>query len=167
MPGTLNSRDISSGMSTRTAEERHPPSESNKNSTHVNLEAVRGILLALQIHLQSPMDEERRNRCRTLLSEALTLVNDRPASFSGSNIGSRLTRREREIAFAVSKGKSNVAIADDLFISVNTVRFHVRNTLRKLEASNRNEIAAMILGWVAAPASLPTRAISPSTPPIS
>ncbi|WP_075834960.1 helix-turn-helix domain-containing protein [Rhodococcus sp. YL-1] len=113
------------------------------------------------------MDEERRNRCRTLLSEALTLVNDRPTSFSGSNIGSRLTRREREIAFAVSKGKSNVAIADDLFISVNTVRFHVRNTLRKLEASNRNEIAAMILGWVAAPASLPTRAISPPTPPIS
>ncbi|EME54286.1 LuxR family transcriptional regulator [Rhodococcus ruber BKS 20-38] len=55
-----------------------------------------------------------------------------------------LTPREQEIAAALSTGKSNNEIADGLFISANTVRFHIRNILRKLGAKNRSEVAAIV-----------------------
>ncbi|WP_152975369.1 helix-turn-helix domain-containing protein [Rhodococcus rhodochrous] len=41
-------------------------------------------------------------------------------------------------------GASNAAIGRDLFISANTVRFHVRKILRKLAVANRTAAVAKI-----------------------
>ncbi|HEX8008493.1 MAG TPA: LuxR family transcriptional regulator, partial [Trebonia sp.] len=55
---------------------------------------------------------------------------------------SSLTPREREIAALVASGRSNKAIAGELFISPATVARHVANILAKLGFRSRAQIAA-------------------------
>jgi LuxR family maltose regulon positive regulatory protein len=50
-----------------------------------------------------------------------------------------LTDKEREVLGHLSELLTTEEIAAVMFISVNTVRTHVRNILRKLAASRRNE----------------------------
>lgn len=48
-----------------------------------------------------------------------------------------LTLKEREILLRVLEGKSNWAIARLMNVSENTVKFHLKNIFRKLDASSR------------------------------
>jgi NarL family two-component system response regulator LiaR len=50
-----------------------------------------------------------------------------------------LTEREAAILQALARGLSNEAIAKELWITKQTVKFHLRNIYRKLEVSNRTE----------------------------
>jgi DNA-binding NarL/FixJ family response regulator len=56
-----------------------------------------------------------------------------------SEIG--LTGREMTLLRAVAKGLSNQAIGKELWISEQTVKFHLRNIYRKLGVSSRTEAA--------------------------
>jgi DNA-binding CsgD family transcriptional regulator len=55
---------------------------------------------------------------------------------------SRLTRREYEVLRLMASGDTNVRIAHKLVISEGTVKSHVKNILRKLQAANRAEAVA-------------------------
>jgi LuxR family maltose regulon positive regulatory protein len=48
-----------------------------------------------------------------------------------------LTRRETEIVRLLAEGLSNKGIADRLCISAGTVKTHLKNLFKKLNASNR------------------------------
>ena len=50
-----------------------------------------------------------------------------------------LTAREMEILLLMAQGKSNQEIADDLFISLKTVKTHVSNILSKLQVQDRTQ----------------------------
>ncbi|WP_203364528.1 response regulator transcription factor [Bacillus sp. REN10] len=50
-----------------------------------------------------------------------------------------LTEREREVLLLVAQGKANQDIADELFISLKTVKTHVSNILSKLEVQDRTQ----------------------------
>jgi non-specific serine/threonine protein kinase len=63
-----------------------------------------------------------------------------PAATAGDEFG--LTMREVEVVQLIAAGMSNQAIADSLFISVTTVKGHVRNIMSKLELDSRTAIAA-------------------------
>ena len=52
-----------------------------------------------------------------------------------------LSEREIEVLRLIAEGKSNSQISEDLFITVNTVRFHLANIYQKLSVSNRTEAA--------------------------
>jgi DNA-binding NarL/FixJ family response regulator len=52
-----------------------------------------------------------------------------------------LTRRELEVLQELALGKSNLEIAKDLFISENTVKYHVHSILEKLNLSDRRDVA--------------------------
>jgi DNA-binding NarL/FixJ family response regulator len=52
-----------------------------------------------------------------------------------------LTSREEEILIPVAQGWTNSEIADDLHISLSTVKTHLASLMRKLDARNRVEIA--------------------------
>ena len=52
-----------------------------------------------------------------------------------------LSEREVDVLKLVAEGKSNSQISKDLFITVNTVRFHLANIYQKLSVSNRTEAA--------------------------
>jgi two-component system, NarL family, response regulator LiaR len=56
--------------------------------------------------------------------------------------GDILTEREIEVLKLVASGKSNPQIADELFITVNTVKSHLKNILAKLKLDNRTQVAA-------------------------
>lgn len=53
-----------------------------------------------------------------------------------------LTSREAEVFELVVRGRSNSEIAADLYVSESTVKFHVRNALRKTKCVNRTELVA-------------------------
>ena len=51
-----------------------------------------------------------------------------------------LSPREREVARLASQGYSNSQIADELFISVETVKRHMSTIFEKLRISSRQEL---------------------------
>lgn len=53
-----------------------------------------------------------------------------------------LSEREAEVIHLLALGRTNRQIADELFISLNTVSHHLRNIFSKTGASNRTEAAA-------------------------
>jgi DNA-binding NarL/FixJ family response regulator len=53
-----------------------------------------------------------------------------------------LTEREIEVLQLVARGASNPQIANQLFITINTVKTHLRNILVKLNLENRTQVAA-------------------------
>ena len=56
----------------------------------------------------------------------------------------QLSAREMEVLNLIVDGRNNTEIADDLFISYNTVKFHVKNLFKKTNCSNRAELIAAI-----------------------
>jgi DNA-binding CsgD family transcriptional regulator len=55
-----------------------------------------------------------------------------------------LTRREREILNLVAEGKTNVEIAEQLWVSPATVRKHLENVYAKLGVHTRTAAAAFV-----------------------
>jgi two-component system nitrate/nitrite response regulator NarL len=53
----------------------------------------------------------------------------------------KLTKREKEILYALTEGLSNKAIAEKFFITENTVKKHIGSLLNKLELQDRTQAA--------------------------
>jgi two-component system, NarL family, nitrate/nitrite response regulator NarP len=53
-----------------------------------------------------------------------------------------LTSREKTMLAALARGRTNIELATDLDISVNTVKFHLRNLYEKLGFANRSQAIA-------------------------
>lgn len=51
-----------------------------------------------------------------------------------------LSNRENQVLEGIRSGKSNKEIGATLFISVNTVKYHVKNIYEKLDINNRKEV---------------------------
>ncbi len=82
---------------------------------------------------EPPMDQEIARRLYRFFQS--------PNSGSGQMPDmSQLTRREKEVLALVAAGKQNREIAEELFISVKTVKTHISNILSKLHLSNRTEL---------------------------
>jgi LuxR family transcriptional regulator, positive regulator of biofilm formation len=60
---------------------------------------------------------------------------------------SQLSTREKQILKLAGQGLSNVDIANQIYLSIHTVKSHVHNALQKLGATNRAQAAAMVLGY--------------------
>jgi DNA-binding NarL/FixJ family response regulator len=52
-----------------------------------------------------------------------------------------LTDREEQVLVAVARGRTNSEIADELYITLSTVKTHIASVMAKLGARNRVEIA--------------------------
>jgi NarL family two-component system response regulator LiaR len=92
--------------------------------------------LAIAIHAA-------KNGRRTLGSEAadaLVHILTSPAP-----VGHDLTEREREVLALMTEGLNNNEIADKLFLSASTIKFHVSSILTKLGVGSRVEAVAMAI----------------------
>ncbi|MCK4939007.1 MAG: response regulator transcription factor, partial [Rhodospirillaceae bacterium] len=58
---------------------------------------------------------------------------------------SGLTSREQELLASLALGRTNQQIAGDLSISLNTVKFHLKNLYGKLDVKNRAQAVACYL----------------------
>lgn len=61
-----------------------------------------------------------------------------------------LNKRETEIIERLALGQSYKIIADQIFISPDTVRYHIRNIYKKLQVNSQSEAVAKALrkGWI-------------------
>jgi len=77
---------------------------------------------------------------RAMASRLLKIM----ASGGGRETGgpTELTERETEVLQLLAQGASNPQIAEDLFITVNTVKSHISHILAKLQVENRTQAAA-------------------------
>ena len=93
------------------------------------------------------------------LVEAVEAVCDRPAMGNrvrehGGAARSRdwlgveqgLTRREAEMLALIARGLSNREIADAAYLSINSVKTHIRTTYRKLGVTRRSQAVGWVLG---------------------
>ena len=68
-----------------------------------------------------------------------------PSFVQGKDGREILTAREREILQLLADGMSNADVAEQLYISQETVKSHVRHILAKLEADTRTQAVAIAL----------------------
>jgi DNA-binding NarL/FixJ family response regulator len=100
------------------------------------------------------------------LASAIRQAFDHSMYFSASTVSARgsrevqeddgpgLTRRELEILRLVAEGHSNAQLARMLWVTEQTVKFHLSNVYRKLNVSNRTEASrwAQLNGLLGTPA---------------
>ncbi len=55
----------------------------------------------------------------------------------------KLSKREAQVANKICQGLTNRSIADQLFISERTVKFHCTNIFKKMAVSNRKVLMSM------------------------
>ena len=77
----------------------------------------------------------------SITARLLAAFADTPAGPGPAPPVEPLTRREEEVLIPVARGWTNSEIADDLHISLSTVKTHLASLMRKLDARNRVEIA--------------------------
>ena len=80
------------------------------------------------------------NLYRLLYEPALQHQKSEQEVFETFCLHNDLSARERDIFRMVISGRTNGEIAEALFISENTVKYHVRNILQKTGCKNRNEL---------------------------
>lgn len=68
-----------------------------------------------------------------------------PELLTEDGLATHLTPREIDVLRLMAEGKRNGDIARQLFVSEGTVKFHVKNVLRKMQASNRADASARYL----------------------
>ena len=68
-------------------------------------------------------------------------ADDTRASTAPAQPVESLTEREEEVLTTVARGRTNAEIADELYISLSTVKSHLASLMTKLGARNRVEIA--------------------------
>lgn len=66
-------------------------------------------------------------------------------SRAASDPFSQLTAREQELLSSLANGRTNAQISDELSISLNTVKFHLKNLYGKLTVKNRAQAVACYL----------------------
>lgn len=100
--------------------------------------------------LKSALFEEFKNcinkaiEGEIVFSDEVKVIVSQPLSEDLDTIPS-LSRREKDIAILLSKGKQTQEIADELFLSFLTVQTHRRNILQKYKTKNVAELITLLL----------------------
>ena len=77
----------------------------------------------------------------TILAPCVTAILLEHMQHKQHQLQANLSNREQEVLDQIAQGKTNGDIANALFISIRTVKFHVSSILAKLNVKNRTEAA--------------------------
>jgi DNA-binding CsgD family transcriptional regulator len=75
-----------------------------------------------------------------------------------------LTDTDRNITKLVAEGSTNQEVADQLYISIHTVAYHLRQVFRKLGISSRVELTRVALEKATGEESGPRDVVAPGRP---
>mgnify|MGYP003663608099 FL=1 len=113
------------------------------------------VLLVIFIARQKKLKAEREAQALQVeaLQKRFMELHSSPAELSveldieelNNKLHTALTEREFEVLKHCVAGKTNSKIADQLFISVSTVKYHLRNAYSKLGVNNRKEAFQFML----------------------
>ncbi|MFB7450085.1 response regulator [Streptomyces sp. NPDC056194] len=81
---------------------------------------------------------------RQLMAHVVERPEQQPRRATAAGRLAELASREREVALAVGRGRSNAEIAAELYMGVPTVKAHVSRILAKLGLNNRVQIALLV-----------------------
>ncbi len=100
---------------------------------------------AARVPLRQALDFAARAGAEPLVQrirQELAAAGGRPRRASLTGLDA-LTPTERRIAQLAAADRSNVQIAHDLYVTSKTVEWHLSNVFRKLQLTNRSELAAL------------------------
>lgn len=92
--------------------------------------------------LTAEIDELRAKINANLIQSGVKL--NVPLEIFNSKVHNELTEREYEILKLAITQKSNSKIAEEIFVSVNTVKFHLKNIFNKLGVANKVEALELV-----------------------
>ena len=145
-----------------TARERIPQLSAVVLSRETNTACIDRALEvgAVAYVFKSAYPDELASAVRQVFGNSVYFVGTRPQTAALHQAVSRpekhdLTRRELEILQLVAEGHSNAHLAKKLWVTEQTIKFHLSNIYRKLDVSNRTEAArwAQLHGLLSEPSS--------------
>jgi DNA-binding NarL/FixJ family response regulator len=126
-----------------------------EDSQHIDAAFAAG---AAAYVLKTAHPDDLTSAVRQAFMHSIYLAGARPAPVSApgpvEDDTPGLTRRELEILRLVAEGHSNAQLARMLWVTEQTVKFHLSNVYRKLDVANRTEASrwAQVNGLLNAPA---------------
>lgn len=93
--------------------------------------------LQQQINIKMKEIDLLQSTLKIQSEERIALQTDILDGSINSYLSNPLSKRELEVLEELTKGKNNKMIAENLFVSVNTVRTHLANIYEKLDVKNR------------------------------
>jgi len=100
---------------------------------------------ALAYVFKSAYPDDLASAVRQVFGNSVYFVGNRPGTAARHQAVVRhetdLTRRELEILQLVAEGHTNADLAKQLWVTEQTIKFHLSNVYRKLDVSNRTEAA--------------------------
>jgi len=103
-----------------------------------DIEAILDEGAAAYVH-ESAGQDDLVTAVRQALHQSMFLRAERPPAAKEEAEPPRLTRRERELLALLTRGSSNAELAQTLWVTEQTVKFHLSNIYRKLGVANRAE----------------------------
>lgn len=112
--------------------------------TKILKEENRRIAIELQNYISKVLNLE--NSLQKINTEKES-TKDEKASLKLVEVAKKheLTDREMDVFLYLAKGLNNQQIADQLFVSINTIKFHIRNIYEKMNVKKRSEITSKVL----------------------
>ncbi|MGY5351574.1 7TM diverse intracellular signaling domain-containing protein [Wenyingzhuangia sp. IMCC45533] len=106
--------------------------------------------ITYRVNILQKENEQFREEIQEFLDKIKTLEKNHSSEQQQTNLNNLITEhnlseREAEVLLFIFKGYTNQRIADELFISLNTVKYHIRNIYQKLNIKNKNEAIDLYL----------------------
>jgi DNA-binding CsgD family transcriptional regulator len=125
----------------RPESDRNAPELGLRDLIRLGFGTANGMVVQLHFSRRSEMFTERELSLLTMVEPAVGRL---VRGCAGPQQSRSLSASERRVLSMVAQGASNKEVAEELYVTVHTVRKHLENTYRKLGVTNRTAAALQL-----------------------